>query len=72
MSNDLLNQQQPQTRLVEVFISYASEDAEIADAVRTELMALAPNEINVFQDCIDIHAGEDWQTVIDTQIKNSN
>src|SRR5687768_9972845 len=57
---------------VEVFISYASEDARIADTVRTELMAFGRNEINVFQDCIDIHAGEDWQDVIETQIRISN
>ena len=57
------------TRSVKVFISYASEDAEISDSVRNELMALAPTEITVFLDCIDIHAGDNWHDVIESSDK---
>ena len=51
------------------FLSYAHADAESADALRTGIQA-ANSALRVFQDKLELHSGESWQTELDHALES--
>jgi hypothetical protein len=53
-----------------VFLSYSSEDLEIARALRQELMLFDVDDIDVFQDAANIRSGANWRELLQKKLKD--
>jgi hypothetical protein len=57
---------------IHAFISYASEDNQIAEAIRNELVSFDLNRIEVFQDTNDLRVGDKWKDTIIFKLKQAD
>src|SRR5882672_10194265 len=57
---------------IRVFISYPSEDTNIAETVRTELMSFGVDRVSVFHDASDLRSGTDWEGVISYKLADAD